>query len=66
MIGVDVLFLGAIAYVVLEHGCRARPASRQLHWFELLKSGELTVSHKAKGRGDVDRAGRTRRQRAHA
>lgn len=56
----------AIAYVVLEHGCRDRPAPRQLNWFELIAYGQLRVSKKARTRGDVDRHGRTRHQQAHS
>lgn len=54
----------AIAYLVLEHGCRERPTSKQLTWFELVAAEQLRVSKKARTRGDVDHRGRTRRQRA--
>jgi hypothetical protein len=51
VIGVDALMLGAIAYVILEYGCRSKPASKQLHWFELVAAGVIGHSKKARGRG---------------
>jgi hypothetical protein len=65
MIGAVLFGLLAITYL-LERGCRETSAPRQWNWFELIAAEQLRVSKKARTRGDVDRAGRTHRQRAHS
>lgn len=51
------------AYLLLEVGCRDKPAKAGQSWFDVYP--HLPISKKARGRGDVNRDGLTRREQAH-
>jgi hypothetical protein len=65
MTGLTVGIALAIAYLLIEIGCRERPLPRQLDWWQLQALGQLGHSKKQRGRGEVNHAGLSRREQTH-